>query len=87
MNGQPYSSFKEWEVDMDRVRSRPNDGHLMQQVRVRVKASSDSIQKQVYEYLQSMAMVHNPISIGQLLAMKSKKILMIRNSEDPWFYV
>lgn len=87
MRANPYDSFKEWEKDMDRIRAHPNDSQLMQHVRGRVNASSEMLQKQVYDYLQDMAFASNPINSGEILAKRTGKILFIRNQQDPWFYV
>jgi len=87
MPSYPYESFKEWEQDMDRIRAHPQDVHLIKHVRCRVQASSEGIQKQVYEYLQDMAFGNNPIPIGNLIARKNDKVFFIRHAEDPWFYV
>lgn len=87
MAANPYETFREWEVDMDRVRAHPNDGHLMQHVRGRVQASPEHIQKQVYEYLQDMAFSNNPVPIGKMLAQKTNKWFFVRHPHDPWFHV
>lgn len=87
MRTHPYDSFKEWETDMDRIRAQPQDVHLIEHVRGRVKASSETLQKQVQEYLQDMAFSNNPISSGEMLAKRTGKMFFIRHAQDPWFYV
>lgn len=83
----PYESFKEWELDMDRIRQHPQDAHLIQHVRSRVNASSENLRYQVHEYLQDMAFASNPINIGRMIADKNNKTFLIRDQQDPWFYV
>lgn len=85
MSLTPYVSFKEWERDMDRIRAHPNDGHLIQHVRARVNASSETIQRQVHEYLQDMQFEKNPILAGQALARRYNKVFFIKSAQDPWF--
>lgn len=82
----PYSSFKEWETDMDRIRAHPQDANLIEHVKSRVVASSLEIQSQVNEYLMDVQFVQNPIYLGQVLARKYNKVLFIRHPQDPWWY-
>ena len=83
----PYENFKEWEVDMDRMRQHPQDAHLIKHIRGRVKASSENIQRQVHEYLQNLVFESNPVPAGQQLAKKTNKVFFIRHPQDPWFHV
>ena len=87
MSLRPYESFREWEMDMDRIRANPNDLHLIKHVRGRVYASPESIQRQVHEYLQDIQFVNNPIPYGQMLAEHTNKVLTVKSSQDPWFSV
>lgn len=82
----PYDSFAEWEFDLARIRSHPNDEHLIRHVRDRVNMSSDEIKDQVKEYLQDAAFANNPIPAGQDLAKRTNKWFFIRHPQDPWWY-
>lgn len=87
MATNPYTSFEEWKLDMDRVRSNPNDSQLLNHVKGRVLTSSKQIQSQVQDYLNNAAFVDDPISYGSQVAQKLNKTLVVRTKDDPWFYV
>lgn len=85
MKVQPYSDFKEWEQDMDKIRAHPNDFHLLQHVRSRVFASSSELQEAVNDYLLDSQFDTNPLAVGQYLANKYGKVLTVKTLEDIWW--
>jgi hypothetical protein len=84
---QPYQTFQEWQIDMDKVRSNQNDLQLIEHVRGRFFASSKDVQDQVKDYLESVQFEKNPVAYGSRIAKQSNKLLFIKSAQDPWWSV
>lgn len=83
----PYESFRDWEVDMERLRQNSNDIKLFEHVKNRFDVSSAEVKEQVQSYLQGVQFENNPVGVGAQLAKKYRKILVVKTKQDPWWDV
>jgi hypothetical protein len=86
MKKDHYSSFDEWKKDYERYTAHPNDKHLMAYVVKCTNNSSDTIKKQIKEYLNNFMLETNPWMVfTQISKEHPNHKLFIKNKNDPWF--
>jgi hypothetical protein len=84
---QPYHSFEEWQLDMDKIRANDKDAQFINHVKARYFASAPDLQQKVKEYLENIQFEKNPIAYGNKLARQTEKVLYVKNAQNPWWSV
>jgi hypothetical protein len=83
---EPYNSFEEWKMDLDRMRVHPNDKHLAQHVSRRIDVSDEKLKGEIRDFLLDKALEENPWMVLQYTAAQNPNHrVVIRSPQDPWF--
>lgn len=83
-----YSSFKEWEADMEKIRNHPGDAYLINHVKSRIDQTEPAVKDQVMTYLNGVVLEKDPMrAISDVQANAKKHIVCVKNRYDIWFEV
>lgn len=83
-----YSSFEEWQADMEKIRNHPSDIYLINHVKERIDQTAPLVKNEVMSYLNGVVLERDPMrAIIDVQAQAKQHIVVIRNRQDIWFEV
>lgn len=84
-----YKTLEEWERDLNKFRSNPDDTKFFQSIVYRVNHTDPSLKDIIHVSLQDAIKWNNPLDsfleITKDLSLDKGSIIIIQNKEDPWF--
>ena len=84
----PYLTFEEWLKDYKIFRENTNDNQLLNNIAVRLEGTSKELKNKITDYIESDALLVNPMQVIKNLYNRTENTFVVVNSEkDIWFSV